>query len=153
MNAAPSYALLVLSLGGIFAAGGTAGYFWGKSRSAVPDAGIAQIIGTAPGASAGEWADDAFQRLARELDLSPEQHGRVRPYLTAAADRVFVERDRALLQMHLRLLEVHDALAREPALNDTQKKRLAHSRAKLKDSILARFAAILRSETGSLPDL
>lgn len=153
MNAAPSAALLTLSLAGIFGAGGAAGYFFGKGKGNPPSASISEVIGTAPGASAGEWADDAFQRLAHELELSPEQQHRVRPYLTEAAGRVFVERDRALLQMHLRLLEVHDALAGETALHDGQKKRLAQSRAKLKGSILARFAALLQSESGSLPDL
>jgi hypothetical protein len=92
-------------------------------------------------------------RLVADLELTPEQQGRVKPFLNTAADRVFMERDRALLQMHLRLLEVHKTLAKDAALREPQKKRLAASRAKLKDSILSRFGSLLKTESGSLPDL
>lgn len=153
MNPAPSYALLAVSLGGIFAAGGAVGYYAGKS-SAVPVSGLQTVIGTAGGsASPEQWAGQAFDSLAGELKLTDVQRGRIKPYLAATADRVFFERDRALLQMHLRLLEVHDALAKEHALTEAQQKRLAQSRAKLKTSILGRFSGILRTETGALPDL
>lgn len=153
MNSTRSYALLALSLGGIFAAGGAVGYWLGKGQGTSTAPGITDNIGTVAGASPQDWADQAMTRLVSDLELTPEQQSRVRPFLTSAADRVFVERDRALLQMHLRLLEVHDSLARDAALREPQKKRLATSRAKLKDSILARFASLLKTETGSLPDL
>lgn len=152
MNPLPSYALLAVSLGGIFAAGGAVGYYIGKGTVA-PAATVDAVIGTAPGASPEQWAGLAFDNLAAELQLTDAQRGKVRPYLTATAERVFLERDRALLQMHLRLLEVHDTLAKEPTLAEVQKKRLAVSRAKLKVSILGRFAGLLKTETGSLPDL
>ncbi len=152
MNALPSYTLLAMSLGGIFVAGGAVGYFVGKGITP-PAPALEQVIGTAPGTSPEQWAGQAFDSLAGDLKLTEAQRGEVRPYLDATAERVFVERDRALLQMHLRLLEVHDALTREAMLNDAQKKRLAQSRAKLKASILGRFAGILKTESGLLPDL
>lgn len=152
MSAASSYGLLVLSLGSIFAAGGAVGYYAGKG-AVLPMAGGETVIGTAPGSSPQQWAEQAFMSLDAELQLNEAQRLKVRPYLTAAAERVFTERDRALLQMHLRLLEVHDSLVREGALDALQQKRLAASRAKLKASILSRFAGILQNETGSVPDL
>ena len=152
MNPASSYALLAVSLGGIFAAGGAVGYVVGKGAPPSPPL-VEGVIGTAPGASPEQWAGQAFESLAGDLKLTEAQRGKVRPYLAATAERVFVERDRALLQMHLRLLEVHDALTKETVLTETQKKRLAQSRAKLKATILARFAGILQTETGLLPDL
>ena len=152
MNPFPSYALLAVSLGGIFAAGGTVGYFVGKEAPAVTPAGDA-VIGTAPGASPELWAGQAFENLAGDLQLTESQRGKVRPYIEATAERVFGERERALFQMHLRLLEVHDALARETVLTEAQRKRLAQSRAKLKASIVGRFAGILEKERGLLPDL
>ena len=152
MNPLPSYTLLVVSLGGIFAAGGAVGYFVGKGTPPAA-AALEQVIGTAPGASPEQWADQAFGNLAGDLNLTEAQRGKVRPYLDATAERVFVERDRALLQMHLRLLEVHDALSREAMLSEVQKKRLSQSRAKLKASILGRFASMLTTEPGLLPDL
>ena len=152
VNLLPSYALLAVSLGSIFAAGGAVGYFIGKDTTA-PTSPAEALSSIAPGASPEQWAGQAFDNLASELALTDAQRGKVRPYLTATAERVFLERDRALLQMHLRLLEVHDTLATESALTEPQKKRLAASRAKLKASILGRFAGILKTETGSLPDL
>ena len=152
MNPLPSYTLLALSLGGIFAAGGAVGYFVGKGATS-PAPPLEQVIGTAPGASPEQWAGQAFDSLAVDLKLTEAQRGIVRPYLEATAESVFKERDRALLQMHLRLLDVHKALAKETMLTEAQKKRLAQSRAKLKASILGRFAGILKTEGGLLPDL
>ncbi len=153
MNLPASYALLSLSLASIFAAGGAVGYWLGKGTPAAP-AGIEAVIGTAAGATSPEqWAGQAFDGLAGELKLTENQRSRIRPYLAATAGHVFLERDRALLQMHLRLLEVHDALGKESALTPVQQKRLAQSRGRLKASILSRFSGLLKTETGSLPDL
>lgn len=153
MNLPQSYSILALSLGGIFIAGGIVGFWLGKGQGSLALPGMTESIGTVAGASPQDWADQAMTRLVADLELTSEQQGRVRSFLTTAADRVFVERDRALLQMHLRLLEVHDTLSRDANLNEAQKKRLASSRTKLKDSILARFASLLKTESGTLPDL
>lgn len=147
-----SYGLLVISLSGIFAAGGTVGYFMGKDSRPAADP-VTGLIGTAPGVSAETWADQAFESLAGDLKLTAEQRQKVRPYLASAAGSIFVERDRALLQMHLRLLEVHDSLTREMSLDTAQKRRLTASRAKLKAFILSRFALLLKAHPVSLPDL
>ena len=153
MTLPPSVAILTLSLGTLLLAGGGAGYWLG--RRCVPPAAVVSegTIGTLTGASPRQWADQALSNLSGELALSPIQQEQVRPLLTLTSDRVFLERDRALLQMHLRLLEVHNLLLRETFLGDVQKKRLSVSRAKLKASILSRFAGILKTDEGSLPDL
>ncbi len=152
MSPRSAVSLLALSLGGIFAAGGAVGYWVGRGEIAAP-IGLEDAIGSAPGASPQRWAEQALERLAGDLQLTGEQRLAVQPHLEVAADRIFRERDRALLQMHLRLLEVHDTLARELGLEPGQAKRLAQSRAKLKASILARFASLLQAEHGSLPEL
>lgn len=152
MNLLPTYGLLALSLGGIFAAGGAVGYYFGKGAPQ-PTPALVATNGNSPGASPEQWAGLAFDRLAAELKLSDSQRLKVRPYLASTAERVFHERDRALLQMHLRLLEVHDLILQEVLLDDVQKQRLSVSRAKLKAFILSGFAAILRSDEGSMPDL
>lgn len=150
-----SYPLLALVLGGLFAAGGTMGYYIGKNQTAGPLPGLSESD-AGPGAnraSAAEWAEAACTRLTGDLGLTEVQTGKIRPLLSHTSELVFLERDRALLQMHLRLLEVHDLLAKDGTLSAPQKNRLARSRAKLKDSILSRFAAILRSNTGAIPEL
>ena len=152
MTPLPTYGLLAVSLGGIFAAGGAVGYYLGKGTPPPAAATIASIENS-PGASPEQWAGLAFDRLAAELKLSDSQRLKVRPYLASTAERVFLERDRALLQMHLRLLEVHNLLLREPLLDDVQKKQLSASRAKLKAFILSGFSAILRNDEGAVPDL
>ncbi len=152
MSPLASYSLLAVSLGSLFAAGGAVGYWVGHREVAAP-AALEEAIGAASGASPQRWAEQALDRLAGDLELTAAQRLAAQPHLELAADRVFRERDRALLQMHLRLLEVHDTLARDLALTPAQAKRLAQSRAKLKASILARFAPILEAEHGSLPEL
>ena len=152
MSPLPSYTLLALSLGGIFAAGGTVGYFVGKRPVPTTDP-VISTIGSTNNTSPQQWADQAFENLAGDLKLTGIQRSKMRPFLLAAADRVFMERDRALFQMHLRLLEVHDTLARESNLDPPQQKRLKQSRDKLKASISARFADILRDNPGAVPEL
>lgn len=153
---ASSPALLAGSLAAIFLAGGTAGFFAGrKSLSPALALTVDPVVSAAPEASPEEWAQSAFNGLARDLQLSEVQRSRLKPYLNTVSEQVFHERDRALLQIHLRLLEAHDFLAasKDPPLNEEQVKRLARSRAKLKAFILGRFADILRTNPGAMPNL
>jgi len=148
----PSYTLLALSLGGIFAAGGTVGYLAGKRPGPAQDPAIS-TISTTNSTSPEQWADQAFENLAGDLKLTAPQRLKMRPFLLEAAGKVFMERDRALFQMHLRLLEAHDTLASESNLDPSQQKRLKQSRDKLKASISARFADILRDNPSAVPEL
>lgn len=154
MSLPASPALLAIPLAAIFLAGGTAGYFVGK-RSAVPASAPDTTISTAPETSPEQWARSAFHSLAEDLQLSEAQRTRLKPYLSSMSEQVFQDRDRALLQIYLRLLEAHDFLAgsQDPPLDEDQRKKLARSRAKLKAFILGRFADILRTNPGALPDL
>ena len=61
-----SYGLLVISLGGIFAAGGSIGYFMGKDSQPAADP-AAGLISSNAGASPETWADQAFENLAGDL--------------------------------------------------------------------------------------
>jgi hypothetical protein len=148
--------VLALSLAAIFSAGGLTGYVVGK-KSAVSAAGAdhGQAVSPSPEGTPEQWAQNAFKGLAADLQLTEPQRAMLKPYLNTMSEQVFRERDRALLQIHLRLLEAHDFLAasKDPPLTAEQLKRLDRSRAKLKAFILNRFADILRTNPGALPDL
>ena len=60
------------------------------------------------------------------------------------ASAIFADQERALFQMHLRLLELHDTLAKEGAMSTQQLKRLGLSRAKLKELIIRKFPRMVR---------
>ncbi|MES2708167.1 MAG: hypothetical protein V4726_16355 [Verrucomicrobiota bacterium] len=154
MTTSPSPVLLAVSLTAIFLAGGTAGYFAGKKSASAPPV-TEGTVSSSPEGTPEQWAENAFKGLANDLQLSDLQRDQLKPYLNTMSEQVFRERDRALLQIHLRLLEAHDFLAasKDPPLNEEQVKRLARSRAKLKAFILGRFADILRTNPGALPDL
>lgn len=151
----PSPAVLALSLAAIFSAGGVAGYFVGKKSASPVSLTDAAPPMPSPEGTPEQWAQNAFKGLAADLQLSEAQRAMLKPYLNTMSEQVFRERDRALLQIHLRLLEAHDFLAesKDPPLSEEQVKKLARSRAKLKAFILNRFADILRTNPGALPDL
>ena len=138
------YAVMFLSLGTLFATGLAIGYRIGQESAS----GIA--VGTvkpAPGnatPTAEEWAGQACEALRRELSLTPPQADLVRQHLVSASRGIFLDRDRALFQIHLRLLEVHDMLSRDLTLDEPQRHRLKSSREKLRALITERFAEILK---------
>ena len=139
-------ATLAACLGTLFASGLAIGYRLGEQRAATASVSAADTT-----VSPDDWTTRACDALQHDLALSPEQSDRVRSHLTEASQGIFLDRERALLQIHLRILEVHDVLARDPSLNDQQKLRLKTSRAKLRSLITSKFADLLRDSPDSLP--
>ena len=135
---------LVLSLSTLFAAGLALGYRLGSSRQPAPPTTTRQESSH----SADEWASHASLALERDLSLSPSQSSLVRSHLTTVSRGIFLERDRALFQIHLRLLEAHDILSKDLTLADSQRSRLKASREKLRALITEKFAPLLKD----LPD-
>ncbi len=134
---------LVLSLSTLFAAGLALGYRLGSSRHPAPATARQESSH-----SADEWASHASLALERDLSLSPSQSALVRSHLTSVSRGIFLERDRALFQIHLRLLEAHDILSKDLTLADAQRSRLKASREKLRALITEKFAPLLKD----LPD-
>lgn len=134
---------LVLSLSTLFAAGLALGYRLGSSRQPAP-----ATTRQESSHSADEWASNASLALERDLSLSPSQSALVRSHLTTVSRGIFLERDRALFQIHLRLLEAHDILSKDLTLANTQRSRLKASREKLRALITEKFAPLLKD----LPD-
>jgi hypothetical protein len=134
---------LVLSLTTLFAAGLALGYRLGSSRQPAP-----ATTRQESSHSADEWASNASLALERDLSLSPSQSALVRSHLTTVSRGIFLERDRALFQIHLRLLEAHDILSKDLTLANTQRSRLKASREKLRALITEKFAPLLKD----LPD-
>jgi len=137
---------LAACLGTLFASGVAIGYRLGERRTVTaPDAAVDASV------SPADWTTRACDALQHDLTLSPEQSERVRSHLSEASRGIFLDRERALLQIHLRILEVHDILARDPSLGDQQKIRLKASREKLRSLITSKFADLLRDSPDSLP--
>jgi len=88
----------------------------------------------------------ASQGLVRELGLSPDQQRQVRDQLVPVSAALYADQERALFQMHLRLLLFHDSLAASGVLDPKQAKRLAASRAKLRSLIVGRFPDMVRGD-------
>lgn len=133
-----SYGMLVLSLLTLFASG----VFVGRMTAPVPVRASAPAA-TVP-ADAAAWVTAASRGLAEELKLDEAQLQLVRTQLDPVAASIFSDRERALFQMHLRLLELHDTLARQGSLSDSQLKRLAASRTKLRELIIRTFPRQVR---------
>ena len=133
------YGLLVLSLGALFASGVGIGRLTSpRSRPVV------QPAADVPGGPES-WVAAARRGLVKDLHLDATQELKVRQQLEPVATAIYADQERALFQMHLRLLELHDTLAKEASLDDHQLKRLAASRTKLKDLIIRMFPAKVRS--------
>jgi hypothetical protein len=132
------YGILVLSLLGLFASG-----LWiGRMTSPRPEQAAQTAVDTPSGPDA--WVAAASRGLANDLQLDDAQQQQVRQKLNPVAAAIFSDQERALFQMHLRLLELHDTLAKEGSLNAQQIKRLATSRAKLKNLIIRKFPRLVR---------
>ncbi len=91
---------------------------------------------------AADWSREAIAKLTRQLDLTPQQISGITPVTEQAGEKVVRERERALFQIHLYLLAVHDDIS--PLLNETQGDALARSREKLRLTIESRFSSFLK---------
>ncbi len=132
-----TYGILALSLLALFGSGIVTG------RLTAPRA-AASAVPTADDRTAGAWLDAASRGLVRELKLDATQERQVRDQLLPVSTALHADQERALFQMHLRLLMFHDTLAASGTLHPEQAARLAVSRAKLKSLIVGRFPDMVR---------
>jgi hypothetical protein len=133
-----TYGILALSLLALFGSGIVTGRLTASREQPV----------AAPNAEArtsGAWLDTATRGLVRELKLDAPQEQQVRDQLLPVSTALHADQERALFQMHLRLLLFHDSLAASGTLSPAQTARLATSRAKLKSLIVGRFPEMVRS--------
>lgn len=136
------YGLLTLSLGVLFAGGIAAGYRWGQVRP------VNVTAKPAPETTPEQWGENAAAALQKDLGLTEAQTENVRRSMSGPSQEIFAERHRANLKIHLRLLEVHDTLARDVDLSEKQKAVLKLRREQLRKLILEKFRDLL----GDKPD-
>ncbi len=139
-----SWCIIVPSLLALFGAGVMVGRMTVPARreSAAPVAATPQ--------DASAWVDTALGKLAEELKLDESQRATARESLAPVATSIFADQERALFQMHLRLLELHDTLAQAGKLNPDQLRSLGGSRLKLKELIIAKFPRMVRENPSPL---
>ncbi len=144
---------IVLSLGLIFGSGLGSGFLLGRRQASL----TAEVLATSPAdpaPAADAWKDRALAKLQTELNLTPAQAQGIANVLTKTGNDISRGRERALLEMHLHLLEAHDGF--RPYLNADQLVRLQQMRDELKRRILKQFFNLLsepeRSSLLSLND-
>jgi hypothetical protein len=133
-----SYGILVLSLLALFASG----VFIGRMTSPRTKQAASPAISVPTNTDA--WVEAASSGLVKNLQLDEAQQRKVQQHLEPVAFAIFADQERALFQMHLRLLELHDTLSSSGNLNEIQTTRLAVSRAKLKALIIDKFPNLVR---------
>ena len=135
------YGPLTASLAVLFASGLAAGYRWGQRNAA----GLPRppVVTETSEPSPEKWIESAAAALQKDLALTEEQAGRVRTAIAAPAARMFQENRQARFEIHLRLLEAHDTLAREAGLTGTQQARLKVRREQLRQHIIEKFKDII----------
>jgi hypothetical protein len=128
-------ALLLIFLGGqVF------GYVLG-ARNAHPESGPSPSEIAAQG-----WSEKALLALQKSLNLNEEQMKMARPILDSTGEKIVKERQRALFQIHLYALSVHDDLW--AALEPDQQAKLRKSRKRTKQTIEKRFSSLLDANSG-----
>ena len=140
------YGPITLSLGVLFASGVAAGYRWGQAsaRQTVAPVVVKEAAETTP----DQWIENAALALQKDLGLNESQSLAVRSAIAGPALGIFTEKRQANLKIHLRLLEVHDTLARDAGLTGPQKAMLKARREQLRRQILEKFKDII----GEKPD-
>lgn len=146
MNRALQRGKVALALLVIFASGIGLGWFAREARKLPCEA--PPPAGNAPAAS--QWSDRAMRTLSQELKLTAGQEQEIRPVLQAAAGKMDLDRERALLQLHLQVLKVHDEM--RPHLQPDQVPALDRMRARLQQDIRRRFAKLLENPAQPTPD-
>jgi hypothetical protein len=134
-----NYGVIGISLTALFAAGVSIGRLT-SSRAPEPEAAA-----TDSASGPKSWVSIASRGLARDLQLDEAQERQVRQQLEPVAAALYGDRERTLFQMHLRLLGLHDTLVKDGGLDDSQLRRLAVSRAKLKSLIIRKFPRMVRA--------
>ena len=133
------YGILGLSLLALFASG------VGIGRHTAPKPQPVAPPAVETSSSSEAWVAAASRSLVRDLQLDAAQELKVQQLLEPVAVAIYTDQERALFQMHLRLLELHDTLAKQGSLDQRQLRHLAASRAKLKDLIIRKFPRSVRS--------
>jgi len=101
--------------------------------------------------AATHWTDRAMVTLGHELELTAEQQQKIRPVLQEASRKMDLDRERALFQLHLQVLRVHDEL--RPHLRPDQVSALERMSLRLRQDIKLRFAPLLKDPALPPPDL
>lgn len=135
-----TYGIIAISLLALFGSGIIVGRLTAPSKT---PANQGQQIPL----NAADWAEKASQALVRQLALTPDQEAKLRTELAPVSEAMHASQERALLQMHLRLLHFHDTLAAKGILDPNQAQLLARSRVQLLKLIRKRFSSILGTDT------
>ena len=148
MNRTLQRGKVALALLVIFASGIGLGWFGHEARK--------MPVESPPSASstqdaARHWTDRAMTTLSQELHLTAEQQQEIRPLLQKAAGAMDLDRERALFQLHLQVLKIHDEM--RPHLQPDQVPALERMKARLQEDIKRRFAALLKDPAHPPPDL
>ena len=140
------YGLITVCLSVLFASGIVAGFRWGQ-RHTVNRTTLAPAMDS-PDLTPEQWGENAAAALQKDLDLTVEQTDKIRSSIAGPARRIFEEKHRGSLKIHLRLLEAHDTLTRDAGLTDKQKNLLKIRREQLRQHILEKFKNLI----GDQPD-
>jgi len=138
---------VALALLVIFASGIGLGWFGREVRK--PPVEPSVPANTADAAT--HWTDRAMKTLSQELNLTAEQERNIRPLLQEASRKMDIDRERALFQLHMQVLRVHDDLRAQ--LRPDQVPALERMRLRLQDDIKRRFAPLLKDPAQPAPDL
>jgi hypothetical protein len=125
------YALIFTALLLIFSGGVALGWVISQRYSPKPVAGA---IDTHVVAEDEVWTRRALEQIKADLALDDSQMKALEPKLRTIGREIAKERDRALVVMQMKLLQLHDDI--EPELRPEQKKRLAESRDRLRQYIV-----------------
>jgi C4-dicarboxylate-specific signal transduction histidine kinase len=87
------------------------------------------------------WPEFTLSKLREALNLSDEQVAMISPHVEAVGEKVTQERDRAMLQISLQVLEMHDSL--DGYLHEAQKQKLEKSRKSMKLHIERKFSSLM----------
>lgn len=132
-----SYWIVAGALLLIFCAGQGIGFLW-AARLADRDAQ------TDPATAWSErWAEQTLGTLRNDLNLTESQTAAIEPLLQSTGNRIWKERRRALFQIHLNILEVHDEI--EKHLADNQINGIIRSREMLQTRIQREFPEIIEN--------
>lgn len=139
------YGLITVSLAALFASGLAAGYRLGlNSGTAKAPVAVKQAAESTP----DQWIENTALALQKDLGLDESQVLKVRNAVTGPAMGIYSDKRQANFKIHLRLLEVHDTLARETGLTGKQQALLKVRREQLRRHILEKFKDII----GEKPD-
>ena len=148
MNRTLQRGKVALALLVILASGIALGWYGHDVRKA-PGAANPPANNTAD--AARHWTERAMVTLGQELQLTAEQEQKIRPLLQEVSRKMDLDRERALFQLHLQVLRVHDEL--RPQLRPDQVPALDAMSLRLQQDIKRRFAPLLKDPAQPAPDL